>query len=389
MTAGPNKRITALVVAAGRGKRAGLELPKQYRDLCGQAVLTRSLRAFAQHKGIGEVIAVIHPDDREYYDRAVEGLNIRQPVVGSATRQGSVHAGLEALAPDPPDFVLIHDGARPLVSPDIIDRVIAALATSDAVIPVMPVAETIKRVDQDAITGTVDRSGLYLAQTPQGFRFKEILAAHRRFAIDEFTDDAALAEKAGMKVTTVAGERCNIKLTQGDDFDEAARILMSACADIRTGQGFDVHRFGPGDHVWLCGVRVPHTHGLTGHSDADVGLHALTDAVLGAVAAGDIGRHFPPSDERWRGASSDRFLRHAHSLVMQRNGIVAHADVTLICELPKIAPHGAAMIARIAEILQIERSRVSVKATTTEGLGFTGRGEGIAAQALATIRLPG
>jgi 2-C-methyl-D-erythritol 4-phosphate cytidylyltransferase/2-C-methyl-D-erythritol 2,4-cyclodiphosphate synthase len=287
-----------------------------------------------------------------------------------------------------PDLVLIHDGARPFLDRPVIDRVLAGLGAHEGAIAALPVRDTVKRGDGTRIAGTIDRNAMWRAQTPQGFHFKPIVAAHRAAAGAELSDDAAVAECAGMAVALVEGSEDNFKVTTMDDLARAERLLAARCADIRTGQGFDVHAFGPGDQVWLCGVAVPHNHGLVGHSDADVGLHALTDAILGAIGAGDIGMHFPPSDPRWRGAPSHRFLRHAADLVAAAGGSIAHVDVTVICERPKVGPHREAMTSRIAEILGIDRGRVSVKATTTEKLGFTGRGEGIAAQAVATIRLP-
>jgi 2-C-methyl-D-erythritol 4-phosphate cytidylyltransferase / 2-C-methyl-D-erythritol 2,4-cyclodiphosphate synthase len=285
--------------------------------------------------------------------------------------------------------VLIHDGARPLVSAAVIDRALAALDGAPGAIVAMPVSDTLKRANGALhVSDTVDRTALWRAQTPQAFRFADILAAHRGAAAGA-TDDAMLFERAGLAVQLVEGEEENLKITTADDLARAERLLLSRLGDVRVGQGFDVHRFAAdGDGVWLCGIKVPHDRALEGHSDADVALHALTDAVLGAIGDGDIGQHFPPSDLRWKGTPSDRFLRHAAELVTARGGIVAHADVTIICERPKVGPHRAAMVARIAEILRVDASRVSVKATTTEKLGFTGRGEGIAAQAAATVRLP-
>jgi 2-C-methyl-D-erythritol 4-phosphate cytidylyltransferase/2-C-methyl-D-erythritol 2,4-cyclodiphosphate synthase len=282
---------------------------------------------------------------------------------------------------------LIHDGARPLVSPGLISRVTDALENADAVAPLIGVSDTLRRKTEGGY-GIVPREELLRAQTPQGFRFAAILDAHRRFAGESVTDDFALAQRAGLSLAQVAGEEINIKLTNAEDFTLAQRLATSALPDIRTGMGFDVHRFAPGNAVWLCGVKVPHDFGLEGHSDADAGLHALTDAILGALASADIGAHFPPTDERWRGAPSHLFLSHAASLVRDQGGVISHVDVTLICERPKVAPHREAMRARIGEILGIELARISVKATTTEGLGFAGRREGIAAQAVATIRLP-
>ena len=377
----------ALVVAAGRGTRAGGALPKQYRELGGRAVLRWSLERFRQHPRVGAVRAVIHPDDRALYDAAAAGLDLLPPVHGGASRQDSVRLGLESLTNIKPQTVLIHDAARPFIDEATISRTIDALSQVPGAIVALPVADTIKRGETGRVAGTVDRAGLWRAQTPQGFRFDAILAAHRAAVGAELSDDAAVAERAGLAVALVPGSEMNTKLTSEDDLRRAA-LFAGAAAETRVGTGFDVHAFGPGDHVWLCGVKVPHTQALVGHSDADVALHAVTDAILGAIGAADIGAHFPPSDPRWRGASSDKFLAHAVSLLTARGGSVVHADVTIICERPKVGPHRAAMIERLAAILGTDASRCSVKATTTEGLGFTGRGEGIAAQAVATVRLP-
>ncbi|RJF83856.1 bifunctional 2-C-methyl-D-erythritol 4-phosphate cytidylyltransferase/2-C-methyl-D-erythritol 2,4-cyclodiphosphate synthase [Azospirillum cavernae] len=381
----------ALIVAGGSGQRFGAERPKQYLDLLGKPILRHTLDAFLNHPRITGVQVVIDPAWRAQYDRAVAGLTLPEPVTGGATRQDSVRNGLEALAAlaAPPARVLIHDAARPLTDAATIGAVIDALDETPGAVAAVPVADTLKRGAQGLVGATVDRDGLWRAQTPQGFRFADILGAHRAAAGLALTDDAAVAEQAGLPVRLIPAKEDNFKVTTPDDLTRAARVLMAELGDIRTGTGFDVHRFTEGDFVTLCGLRVPHDQGLDGHSDADVGLHALTDALLGALAAGDIGSHFPPSDPRWRGADSARFLRHAADLVAERGGIIAHADVTIICERPKVGPHRAAMAARIADILGIAENRVSVKATTTERLGFTGRGEGIAAQAVATIRLPG
>jgi 2-C-methyl-D-erythritol 4-phosphate cytidylyltransferase/2-C-methyl-D-erythritol 2,4-cyclodiphosphate synthase len=393
---GPEALTVALVVAAGRGSRFGGELPKQYAPLGGRVLLSHSLESFAHHPRIGRVKAVIHPDDRALYDRAAAGLALLEPTAGGATRQESVRHGLESLEALAPETVLIHDGARPFIDAAVIDRVLDGLVTAAGAIAALPVTDTLKRGEKDRVAGTVARAGLWRAQTPQGFHFAEILAAHRMehgaaqgdAGSAELTDDAAVAERAGLPVVLVEGAQENIKVTTQNDLLRATRWLAGA-QETRVGQGFDVHRFAPGDHVMLCGLRIPHDTGLQGHSDADVGLHALTDALLGALGAGDIGEHFPPSDARWKDAESAVFLSHARDLVTQRGGRIAHVDVTLICERPRIATHRGEMVARIAELLGIEAERVSVKATTTEGLGFTGRGEGIAAQATATLRLPG
>ncbi len=378
----------ALVVAAGRGTRLGAPLPKQYLPLAGRAVLRYSLEALADHPAIDAVRVVFNPQDAALYDAAASGLALMPPVAGGAARQDSVRLGLESLADAAPQRVLIHDGARPFLDRGTVDRVLAALDEAPGAIPALALKDTVKRGADGRIVETLDRAQLWRALTPQGFRYAPILAAHRAAAGSDLSDDAAVAERAGLGVRLVAGSEANFKVTTAEDLVQAEQVIRARQGDIRTGQGFDVHAFGPGDRVWLCGVEVAHEHGLVGHSDADVGLHALTDAILGALGAGDIGLHFPPGDPQWRGAPSHRFLRHAAGLVAAAGGSIGHVDVTLNCERPKIGPHRAAMVARIAEILALDPSRVSVKATTTEGLGFTGRSEGIAAQAVAPLRLP-
>jgi 2-C-methyl-D-erythritol 4-phosphate cytidylyltransferase/2-C-methyl-D-erythritol 2,4-cyclodiphosphate synthase len=381
----------ALIVAAGRGERAQTGsspgLPKQYRPLCGKPVLRWAVEAFAEHSAVRCVQVVIRTEDRDAYEAATASLGLKPPVPGGTRRQESVRNGLEALAASGAERVLIHDAARPLVSHGLIDRVLAALDHADAVAPMVAMNDTLRRKTAQGYE-ILARDNLLRAQTPQGFRLAAILDAHRKYADASATDDFALAERAGLSLATVPGDEQNLKLTAPEDFVLAERLAASALPDLRTGTGYDVHAFTSGDHVWLCGVKVPHEYGLTGHSDADAGLHALTDAILGALGAGDIGMHFPPTDDRWRDAASHLFLSHAASLLRYRGGVLSHVDVTLICERPKIAPHREAMRVRIAEILRIDVGRVSVKATTTEGLGFEGRREGIAAQAIATIRLP-
>lgn len=377
--------VVALVVAAGRGRRFGDPLPKQYLRLAGSPVLRHAVRAFAGHPAIDAVRVVIGPDDAALYAAAVEGIALLDPVIGGSERQDSVRIGLESLADAAPDRVLIHDAARPLVSTAVIDRLLRALDDRPAAIAAMPVVDTVKRGTDGVVTGTLDRTGLWRAQTPQGFHFQAILAAHRAAAGLALTDDAAVAERAGHVVALSLGSEENMKITHPDDLARVERLM--GIPDLRVGNGFDVHRFGPGDRVMLCGIAIPHDAGLVGHSDADVGLHAVTDALLGAIGAGDIGQHFPPTDARWRGADSAVFLKAARDLVTARGGHIRHVDVTLVCERPKVAPHRAAMVARMAALLDITPDRVSVKATTTEGLGFTGRREGIAAQATATILL--
>jgi 2-C-methyl-D-erythritol 4-phosphate cytidylyltransferase/2-C-methyl-D-erythritol 2,4-cyclodiphosphate synthase len=387
-----NGVVAAVVVAAGRGFRAGGDGPKQYREVGGEPVIRTSLKGLAGHPGIAMVQPVIHPDDSDLFRAAAAGLGVLEPVFGGATRQASVRAGLEALSPRRPDLVLVHDAARPFASAALIARGIAAARASGAAIPAVAVADTVKTVDASGfVTGTLERAQLRLVQTPQAFGFASLLAAHERARAagrDDFTDDSALVEWAGIKVSTFEGEAANVKLTTADDFVRVGAAELAALADLRTGSGYDVHAFGPGDHVTLGGVRIAHSQGLSGHSDADVVLHALVDAILGALADGDIGVHFPPSDPQWRGASSDRFLAFAIERLRARKGRIAHLDVNVICEAPRIGPHRDAMRQRIAEIAGIDIGRVAVKATTSEKLGFIGRSEGMAAFATATVRLP-
>jgi 2-C-methyl-D-erythritol 4-phosphate cytidylyltransferase/2-C-methyl-D-erythritol 2,4-cyclodiphosphate synthase len=384
--------VAAIIVAAGRGVRTGGQIPKKYRELAGEPIIRSSLSLFAWHGQIGAVQPVIHPDDWANYEVAAKGLRLLPPVVGGATRQSSVRAGLEALSARKPDIVLVHDAARPFCTTELISRAITACAGTGAAIPALEVTDTIKRIDDDGhVAGTVDRAHLRAVQTPQAFAFAPLLEAHRRAAAqgrDDFTDDAALAEWAGLKVSVFAGESGNVKLTTEEDFAKAEARRIASLADLRLGNGFDVHAFADGDHVWLGGVKIPHDRGLTGHSDADVGLHAIVDAILGALADGDIGKHFSPNDPRWKGASSDQFLKFAVERVTKRGGKIAHIDLTIVCEAPRIGPHRDAMRKRIAEIAEMSVDRVAVKATTSEQLGFTGRKEGIAAMATATVRLP-
>ena len=393
--------VIFLVVAAGRGSRAGAGGPKQYRALAGRQVLTRTLEALLTATPRARARVVIHRDDLDLYQAAIAPLAqaLRQrldaPTFGGATRQDSVCCGLEALAAaGAPDdaLVLIHDAARPFIGPELIFRAIAAAREKGAAIPGLAVTDTIKQVGEDArIVATPERASLRAVQPPQAFRLGLILAAHRALRDDgcrELTDDAAVAEWAGHCIFIFPGDNANVKLTNQEDFLRAEARLLNDLPDVRTGQGFDVHAFGAGDHVWLGGVKVPHDQGLVGHSDADVLLHAITDAVLGAIAEGDIGAHFPPSDPQWRGAASELFLRHAVDLVAAKGGRVAHIDATLICEKPKVGPHRDAIREKIAEIMRLPLDRVAVKATTSERLGFTGRQEGMAALAMATVRLP-
>ena len=381
----------ALIVAAGRGSRFGGPLPKQYAALGGKSVLRHTLEVFASCRGIGGLRVVIASGDEALYEQATTGLSLPPPVAGGGSRQQSVLHGLEAMAAAPPDLVAIHDAARPFVAREHIQDCLDAVARPgvDGAVLGVPLADTLKRVDGDnAITDTVPRARLWRAQTPQVFRFASLLAAHRKAAMlgmadsTALTDDAAVAELAGLKVVMVPGSEDNRKITTADD------LAWATATETRTAFGFDVHGFADGSSVMLGGIAIPHQRSLAGHSDADVALHALTDALLGTIGAGDIGQHFPPSDPQWRGASSDRFLRHAVGLVTARGGRILHLDLTLVCEAPKIGPHRVRMRESIAGIAGVAPDRVSVKATTTEGLGFTGRREGIAAQAIATVELP-
>ena len=386
----------AVIVAAGAGLRAGGERPKQYRPIGGKPVLRHTIEAFLGHPGIKRVQVIIGEGHGEFYHEAVGGLPLPGPVIGGQTRQQSVARGLEALGGEPPDLVLIHDGARPFVSASIISHVIAHLDRHAAVVPALPVTDTVKRARGNLVVETVERAGLWTVQTPQGFRFEAIARAHRRAgeaAGHEFSDDASIAEWAGIEVALIVGSAENAKITSAEDLAAADQRLrreaLLALGDIRVGSGFDVHAFGLGDHVMLCGVRIAHDKGLSGHSDADAPLHALTDALLGSIAEGDIGVHFPPSDPQWRGADSVIFVKHAARLIAERHGVIANADITIVCEAPRIGPHVPAMCRRIAEILDLAPDRIAVKATTSEAMGFTGRGEGLVAMATVTVRLPG
>ncbi|MFC3087285.1 bifunctional 2-C-methyl-D-erythritol 4-phosphate cytidylyltransferase/2-C-methyl-D-erythritol 2,4-cyclodiphosphate synthase [Tabrizicola soli] len=364
-----------IVVAAGRGSRMGGEMPKQWQVLSGKPVLAHTLAAFAGLR----VLLVIHPEDRA----RAEAFGV-ELVEGGATRDASVLAGLRALEGSGVEAVLIHDGARPLVTRGLVDRLVAALAVHQGAAPALPVSDALWRGAGGLVAGTVDRAGIYRAQTPQAFRFAPILAAHRAHP-GGAADDVEVARAAGLDVAIVEGEESNLKLTWPGDFARAEAILKGRTMDVRLGNGYDVHAFCEGDHVWLCGVKVPHSRGLLGHSDADVGMHALTDAIYGALAEGDIGRHFPPSDPQWKGAASHVFLAHAIGLAAERGYALGNCDVTLVCERPKIGPHAVEMQTELARIMGADVGRVSVKATTSERLGFTGREEGIAAIATATL----
>ncbi|HEX9858516.1 MAG TPA: bifunctional 2-C-methyl-D-erythritol 4-phosphate cytidylyltransferase/2-C-methyl-D-erythritol 2,4-cyclodiphosphate synthase [Paracoccaceae bacterium] len=376
----------AIIVAAGRGLRVGGDLPKQWQMLAGRPVLAHTLAAFSDVAGIDRLVLVIQPEDRARARALAPGALL---VNGGATRAASVRNALESLAETGVTRVLIHDGARPLVAPALIARLLAALDHAPGAAPALAVTDALWRGDAGRVAGTQDRDGLFRAQTPQAFDFAAILAAHRTHSsgvAGDAADDVAVARAAGLEVTIVEGDEDNLKLTVPGDFARAERLIQGRRRmDIRLGNGFDVHAFCEGDHLWLCGVKLPHGRGLLGHSDADVGMHALTDAIYGALALGDIGQHFPPGDPQWKGAASRVFLEHAIAQAAARGFRLANADVTLICEAPKIGPHAEAMRAALAAIMGVEAERVSVKATTSERLGFTGREEGIAALATATL----
>lgn len=382
-------RCAVLILAGGSGTRVGSDIPKQYLDLGGAPVIRRTVEVFLSHPAVSTVQVVIATDDHERCANALDGLDLPPLVFGGASRQESGLRGLEALEPANPDHVLIHDAARPFIDHATVDRVIEALDRASAVLPAVPVADTLKRsTGSPPVVGTtVDRQDIWRAQTPQGFRYPEILSAHRAAAGQEMTDDTAIAENAGLAVSLVLGNEDNFKITTPEDLQRAERTTNAMTGETRIGTGFDVHAFGEGDKVILCGIEIPHGRALKGHSDADVAMHAITDALLGAISEGDIGSHFPPSDPQWRGAASRVFLEHAASLVTGQNGAIGNIDLTIICEEPKVGPHRDAMRQSLSDILTIEIGRISVKATTTEKLGFTGRGEGIAAQAAVTVQL--
>lgn len=390
-------RVAAVIVAAGRGERAGqsAEGPKQYRSIGGRPVIAQTLDTFLSHPRISDVVVAIHADDEDLFRAAAPAAPNLRAVRGGASRQDSVRLALQALEEAGPDIVLIHDAVRPFADHGLIGRVIAAADEGLGALPALAVADTLKRGANGLVKGTVSRDGLFAAQTPQGFPFRPILEAHRKAAAEgrsDFTDDAAIAEWAGLPVRLVEGSPDNVKLTWARDIalaDQRMQLMSTTFPDVRTGNGYDVHRFGEGNHVTLCGVKIPFDKGLSGHSDADVGLHALTDALLATKGLGDIGTHFPPSDPQWKGAPSRIFVEHAAKLVREHGGRIANVDVTLICEAPKVGPYRAAMTAALTEMLGISGDRVSIKATTNEKLGFLGRGEGIAAIATATVVYPG
>ena len=391
-------KCVALIVAAGRGTRfSGMlprnnyQIPKQYHEIGGKMILRRAITTFTAHPKINAVRVVIHPDDRELYNLAAINLNILPPIEGGQSRQESVRLGLESIKELDPDIVLIHDGARPLIDFGTINRILAATDEENGAVPAMPMIESVKRVDGDGfIIKNVDRDALYTVQTPQGFPYKKLLDAHEKAKNDNvnYTDDSAIATKYGIKVRIIPGNENNVKITSTSDLVKASGNF-SAPNEIRTAIGFDAHRFDDEKNsIILGGITIQNTKGLQGHSDADVVLHAITDAVLGTVSAGDIGMHFPPSDPRWKNASSDIFLKHAIDILYERDGIINNVDVTIVCETPKISPYRYEMIKKIADIMMINEEKVSVKATTTEGMGYEGRREGISATAIVTVKLP-
>lgn len=382
---GAAMNVAALIVAAGKGERAGTVLPKQYALLGGKSVLAHSVDTLSSHKSIGAVYIVIGSDQRGLAIEALAGRQVESLIIGGVERQDSVRAGLDAIRNAGADAILIHDAARPFVPDAVLDRLIGALDDADGAIPALPVVDTLARSDGN-LGDVVDRSGLFRMQTPQAFRLEPLMVAHAAWNGEAATDDAQMVRAAGYKVAVVEGDAMLEKITHAQDF-ELAEKRLAASRTVRTGMGFDVHRLEAGTDLWLCGVKIEHDRGLAGHSDADVALHAIVDAILGAIGAGDIGSHFPPSESQWRGAASSMFVEHARNLVEAGGGSIDHIDVTIICEAPKIGPYRDAMRARLSDLLRLDTSRVSVKATTTERLGFTGRGEGIAAQAIATVRI--
>lgn len=387
--------IAAIIVAGGAGTRMGGGIPKQYQFLAREPVLLRSLKAFTGHAGISAVLPVIAEAHREHFGALKLPQKCMQPVTGGFTRQESVRLGLEALKELNPDYVLIHDAARPLVSREVIDRVLLALENHDAVIPAVAVTDTIKQNNAGQVNASLDRNTLVSVQTPQGFRYASILKLHQDATVTHHTDDASLAEAGGVGVRIVDGDSNNIKITTMQDM-AIAHMLLAEAGETRVGMGFDAHRLVPHDAgtasarrtVLLCGAAIPSDFKLEGHSDADVGYHALVDAILGALGEGDIGIHFPPTDPKWRGADSSRFVLHVHHMLKQKRCSIGNIDITFICERPKIAPYRDEMTANIARLLDVPLHKVSVKATTTEKMGFTGRGEGIAAQVIATVKVP-
>ncbi|MBS41076.1 MAG: bifunctional 2-C-methyl-D-erythritol 4-phosphate cytidylyltransferase/2-C-methyl-D-erythritol 2,4-cyclodiphosphate synthase [Rhodospirillales bacterium] len=380
----------ALILSGGSGERFGNVLPKQYLDIGTQTIIRHAAEVFYNHPKIDNIRVVIRPQDKNIYQKSFDGFDILEPVEGGKTRQESVRFGLESLVELDPDIVLIHDGARPFPSHDLLTKTIETLEYMPAVIPVLRISETLKKVDQTGslVKETIDRDNLFRAQTPQGFKFKSILEAHRKNSKQQFTDDAAIAEKEGLEIGTVSGEVENIKITTQEDYKLLVKMHYQLNGTIHVGTGFDVHPFSEGNHLVLCGVKIPYKQSLKGHSDSDVAIHAATDAILGAIGEDDIGKHFPSEDKKWKNTPSSIFLQHALFLVNELNGRVNNLDVTIICEKPKIGPYRKQMREKLSKILALPVTSVNVKATTTEKLGFTGREEGIAAQAIATVFLP-
>ncbi|MBX7145904.1 MAG: bifunctional 2-C-methyl-D-erythritol 4-phosphate cytidylyltransferase/2-C-methyl-D-erythritol 2,4-cyclodiphosphate synthase [Alphaproteobacteria bacterium] len=381
-------KIIALIVAAGTSQRFGTKIPKQYSLLNHKNLLRYSVETMMTHPLIDTVKIVIHPDHQDLYKKAVKGLELPPPILGGHTRQESVFNGLKEIDPSSCHYVLIHDAARPFIDHQLITDLIEEVQKNKAVIPLIPATDTLKKIESNGIIDqTLDRNLIGCAQTPQAFEYRIILEAHKKACHLSLTDDASIAEAANIKVYTIPGREENFKVTTLSDFKRAEAVINHSY-EYRTGQGFDVHRFMPGDFITLCGVQIPYHQKLEGHSDADVGLHALTDALLATLSAGDIGHHFPPSDPQWKGADSTIFLKHASQLIYEKQGHIIHIDITIIAEAPKVGPHRLTMVNRLADLLQLSTDRISIKATTTEGLGFTGRKEGIAAQAIATVKLP-
>ncbi len=377
----------ALVLAAGRGSRMQLDSPKQYADLCGKPVLRWSVETFLEHQHIDRVFVVYHPADRLLYENATAGLALPNPISGGSTRQESAKRGLEALAIHNPDRVLIHDGARPFVKTSLINDLLDSLFNTNAVVPGLPIVDTLKRVIDSEVEETITRDNLWRIQTPQIFNYSEVLEAHRTFIDQHFSDDSAMLETAGLKVKIVEGDVENIKITQANDLLAAREKLMGTTPLIQVGTGFDVHRFGKGDHVILCGVKIPFQFSLEGHSDGDVAIHSVVDAILGAISMGDIGQHFPSTEDKWKNCNSKLFLEQVMELLQTVGGKVIHLDLTIICNAPNISKFRNPMRTQMSEIMDIPVETISIKATTTDGLGFTGRGEGIAVQTVATIAL--
>lgn len=380
----------ALILAAGRGHRFGAKVPKQYLHLNGQSILRHTIAKFVSHIGIDAVRVVINQDDFTLYDVASQGLKLLEPVIGGLTRQDSVRLGLESLVSTNCDRVLIHDSVRPFVEARTITHVIEALSENSGAIAAIPVCDSVKRTLEGVIVETVDRTNLWYAQTPQGFHFPDILNAYQTLIDHNLTDDAAVAKQSGILVRVVPGQTNNIKITSPSDLDQAIqdrKVKVQGQSEIRVGSGFDVHAFGQGDRIWLCGIQIPYSRALIGHSDADVALHAVTDALLGAIAAGDIGRYFPQTDPRWLNSSSETFARYAADVVRALGGEITAIDITILCEQPKVAPYRFSMVSRLSAILCVTQDHINIKGKTTEGLGFTGRCEGIAAHAVATIKI--